>query len=121
MTPREGSIWPDVVALIGEELAAQMSAAMGGTRLYVPKFAGPNHPLTHVVGDKAAALIVAAMAGEYLLPPIALGRDARIVQLREGGETIDAIASKVGCSRRTVFSVLEMERKINPPQLDLFG
>lgn len=119
MRMTEPGAWSGIQALIGEDLATQLSANLGGARLYIPRFAGPQHPLTQAVGDRAAAMIVAAMAGDELDVPIGLGRDARIAQLREAGQTVNQIAVAVNCSRRTVQAVLA--RKRGDEQLDLFA
>jgi hypothetical protein len=117
----EPSVWNTVVELIGEELSTTLSATMGGSRLYVPRYIGPHHPIAVTVGEKAAAVLAAKLSGEFILVPVLLGRHARIVQMKASGARIDDIAMAVGCARRTVFEHLAQEREANGVQLDLFG
>lgn len=106
----EPRVWEHVLDIIGTEAATCLSIQFGGARLYIPQRAGPDHRLTLAIGQKAADEIIAAMAGDYLDVPHKLARDARIVQLRTDGRTVAQISAAVGCSRRTVQSVLAAKR-----------
>ena len=102
--------WPKLVALIGEENAAALSAVYGGGRIYVPKLAGPHHPITEAVGKAAAALVVGEFGGGHVDVPVGIGKRAQIAQLLEAGKSVPVICRRVGVSRRHVFYV---KRELN--------
>ena len=89
--------WQKLVTLIGDEDAAALSAVYGGGRIYVPRLAGPHHPMTEAIGRAAAEfghrgqqglrvgeVVVEGPAGDPGRPDDLLGPDARIAPLGEG-------------------------------------
>lgn len=55
----------DIVALIGLPLAMKLVERHGGTRLFVPKLGvSHDHPLAHLLGHKAAKVLVENYGGE---------------------------------------------------------
>lgn len=119
----EVSEWKKVVQLVGDDAAAALSAAYAGGRVYIPRFLGAHHPITHCVGPTGAALLTAEFGTRTIEVPISLGRRAMIVQLLAAGVKVPAICRRVGVSRRTVFYVKAAERgaEDEPDQPNLFG
>lgn len=104
------SDWAAVVRLVGDDAAAALSAAYAGGRVYVPRFLGAHHPITHCVGPEGAARLAAGFGTRTIEVPISLGRRAMIVQLLLAGVSVPQICRRVGVSRRTVFYVKAAER-----------
>ena len=42
----DAPLWPQVASAIGEEAAVGLSRRLGGRRVYIPRAAGLNHPLS---------------------------------------------------------------------------
>ena len=121
--PAHESDWTAVVRLVGDDAAAALSAAYAGGRVYVPRFLGAYHPITHCVGPAGAARLVAVFGTRTIDVPISLGRRAMIVQMLLAGESVPRICRRVGVSRRTVFYVKAAERGAeddDPSQPGLF-
>ncbi len=110
MSRAQESDWEAIVRLVGDDAAAALSAAYAGGRVYIPRFLGAHHPITHCVGVQAAARLTARFGTRTIDVPISLGRRAMIVQMLLAGESVPSICRRVGVSRRTVFYVKAAER-----------
>jgi hypothetical protein len=106
------SMLSEMIEIIGEEAALQLIRAFGGTRLYVPHSPEPNDMLASAIGLAAAIKLARVYGGDRLDVPNPPPRRLRIVQLREAGMSVDAIAREVRCTRRRVFQVLA---EVRPP------
>jgi Homeodomain-like domain len=100
----------------GPEAAAALAAAFGGTRLYLALQPTPDSEIARAIGLEAARKIGARHGGEVIEIPLIKSRAqrhkdrAQIVELREQGLSIPAIARRVRCSMRHVYNVLAAER-----------
>ena len=107
---KRSSILEELVNLIGLDAAAQLVEIFGGTRLYIPQTPEEDDLLTSAVGREAALRLAGIYGGDRIEVPNPAPRRMRIVELRESGCSIDAIARKLGCTRRRVFQVLAQVR-----------
>ena len=100
--------------LLGPDGLAALSATRGGRDLYVPRTIPPGHWLEEVLGREGAeALVLHYAACRIYVPsrPRAGERTARIVDLRDRGWTVAAIATETGVSERWVRKVLNRARQ----------
>jgi Homeodomain-like domain len=104
------SMLGELAAAIGEEAAAQLVAAFGGTRLYVPHFPGPAEALSNAIGWEAARRLAQVYGGDRVDVPNPTPRKVRILEMRAAGFSVDAIARELGCTRRRVFQVMAEDR-----------
>lgn len=102
----------DLIIVIGEEAAARLIAAFGGTRLYVPHSPEPGDALSNSIGFNAAIKLAQMYGGDRVDVPNPTPRRMRILQLRAAGYSVDAIARELGCTRRRVFQVLAEFRSL---------
>jgi hypothetical protein len=108
---REGpSMLEELVNLIGHDAAARLIEIFGGTRLYVPHSPHEDDLLSGSLGPEAALKLASIYGGDRIEVPNPTPRRARILELRETGCSVDAIARKLGCTRRRVFQVLAEAR-----------
>lgn len=91
--------------LIGTELTIQLSQDFGGVRLQIPLKPGPNSPLSASVGLAAALKIAQVYGGMTYDVPLNPGKRAEIRALNAQGWTAKAIARKVRCSVRMVYTI----------------
>src|SRR5712692_10202994 len=108
------SLLGELGAALGESAASRLIEAFGGSRIYVPHFPRPGDPLVSQIGMVAAAKLVRIYGGERLDLPNPNSRRTRILELRRGGLSVDAIARQMGCTRRRVFQVLAEARPRRP-------
>lgn len=113
-------LFPQVAAAIGVDAATGLSRVLGGRRIYIPRVAGPNHPLAQGAGDAAAAVICGMLSGRFLDVPLTAGKRARILELSRAGRRRADVASIVGCTERHVYQVLA-EASACDDQADLFA
>jgi hypothetical protein len=104
------SMLQDLVDLIGKDAAARLIDIFGGTRLYIPHSPQDDDLLTGSLGHEAAFKLARIYGGDRIEVPNPTPRRARILELRETGCSIDAIARNLGCTRRRVFQVLAEAR-----------
>jgi len=104
------SLLGELGAALGESAASRLIEAFGGSRIYVPHFPRPGDSLVSQIGMVAAAKLVRIYGGERLDLPNPNSRRTRILELRRGGLSVDAIARQIGCTRRRVFQVLAEAR-----------
>lgn len=112
-------LFPQVAAAIGVEAATGLSRVLGGRRIYIPRVAGPHHPLSEGAGQAAAEIICGMLSGRFLDVPLTAGKRARIIELSRAGRRRADVASIVGCSERHVYQVLADEEG-GSAQADLF-
>jgi hypothetical protein len=108
--PGRSSILNELINEIGVDAAGQLVEIFGGTRLYIPHSPNEDDLLTASLGREAAFKLARVYGGDRLEVPNPTPRRARIIELRETGCSVDAIARKLGCTRRRVFQVLAAER-----------
>jgi hypothetical protein len=116
---RKGSaaaLYQQALAILGDQDGEALATAFGGKRLYVPRTAGPHHPLTVELGPVAAEKLTRGLGGEHLDVPISAGRRAEILALKARGLKNAEIVRRVKCSRRLVYLVLEKARDETPPK-----
>ncbi|HUN57758.1 MAG TPA: hypothetical protein VMU41_06555 [Candidatus Binataceae bacterium] len=104
------SLLQELVDLIGQDAAAKLVDIFGGTRLYIPHSPQDDDLLTESLGAEAALKLARIYGGDRIEVPNPTPRRARILELRETGCSIDAIARNLGCTRRRVFQVLAEAR-----------
>jgi hypothetical protein len=104
------SMLQELVDLIGQDAAAKLIDIFGGTRLYIPHSPQDDDLLTGSLGSEAALKLARIYGGDRIEVPNPTPRRARILELRETGCSIDAIARNLGCTRRRVFQVLAEAR-----------
>jgi hypothetical protein len=104
------SLIGELGAALGEPAVSRLIEGFGGSRIYVPHFPRPGDPLVSQLGMVAAAKLVRIYGGERLELPNPNSRRTRILELRRGGLSVDAIARQIGCTRRRVFQVLAEAR-----------
>lgn len=110
----------DLEALIGPDLAAQLSAARGGQRIYLPHDPTPDCPLARIVGLDAAQKIAAIYGGEHCDVAQTLGRRRRAAALRRGGLSVAGVASTIGVTERHAYRLLA-DTPPDTRQMDLFA
>jgi Homeodomain-like domain len=108
--PRRSSVLDELTNEIGADAAARLIDIFGGTRLYVPQSPDEDDLLTASLGHEAALKLARVYGGDRTEVPNPTPRRARIIELRETGCSVDAIARKLGCTRRRVFQVLAEAR-----------
>ena len=107
---QRSSVFDELVNEIGIDAAARLIDIFGGTRLYIPHSPDEDDLLTASLGKEAALKLARIYGGDRLEVPNPTPRRARIIELRETGCSVDAIARKLGCTRRRVFQVLAEAR-----------
>jgi len=96
----------DLAEAIGEDAALKLVEAYGGRRVYIPHQPIDNDVLTSSIGLPAAIRLSEIYGGDRLEVPNPTPRKVRVLELRSDGLSVDAIARKLGCTRRRVFQVL---------------
>jgi hypothetical protein len=103
----------ELTARLGPENAAKLSAAAGGTKLWVPGNLANAGRLRGLLGDDLAVLLVLHFGGARVSVPLSTnGRGAqgkrvdpkRVKRLIGRGWSDDRIARHLGCSGKTVFN-----------------
>jgi hypothetical protein len=127
-TRDDDHVMPDLLRRIervaGAAAMLRVAHQFGGRDLYIPKRLEAGHKLVRAVGRTAADRIAAELGkGRHLIP---LGPGASWPRVRrairerlEKGESVAAIAGKLGCHSRTVWRV--RARWAETRQGDLFA
>ncbi|NBB17025.1 helix-turn-helix domain-containing protein [Caulobacter sp. SLTY] len=102
--PREGA-WATAAEVLDAEALDLLSRDFGGRRIYIPRALGEDHPLVVSIGLDAARLLVEALAGEELEPPLTGGKRLRILEALDRGEKPEQIARALGVSRSWIFKL----------------
>jgi len=92
----------------GPAVAQKIVLDFGGTRLFVPRQIGLNHPLAKSIGIEAATNISSECFGVSSYVPMNIRqktarRRALVQLLAEEGKSRDEIAGSAGCSNRSVY------------------
>jgi hypothetical protein len=93
-----------VVAALGIAAALALLEAKGGTRFYIPIKPAFGSPLVEIVGLGPAERLAEAFGSEHLSVPIARAWRTRIYRVR--GESVPAIAARLGITERAVGRIL---------------
>jgi len=100
--------FPHVIAEIaetaGQDAAWAIASAKGGTTVFIPQKAAPNHWLTQLVGFEAASKICDKFPSARILIPMAAAaqRAARWTEVVESDMSIVDSAKTMGAHQRTV-------------------
>lgn len=97
--------------VVGPGAALAICAEWGGKTLYVPAFAGPEHPLSRLLGEEAANTLCRAMAGDRLAVPktdavLRQIRARKIARRRSQGESITSLADEFDLTPRRILQIL---------------
>lgn len=99
----------EIADAAGVEAAWALAAAHGGTTVYIPHVAGPDHWLTELVGAEAASKICRHFAtgnsGARVLIPLARQGQQRVRLIRalEDGHSAPTAASAAGMHERSAY------------------
>lgn len=116
----------DFVRLIGLTATIAIVQAYGGVRLYVPKQAVPDHPLTKLIGlENLNALCVAVGGEEHFTIPKAEAalrhlRDQKI-RSEHGPKSVRQLAREHGLTERMISYIVGSGTIENTHQNHLFG
>lgn len=113
----------DLADAIGYQPTVRLIRAYGGRRLYIPRKADPEHPLSLTVGHAAATHLADLYPGERLELPdeqssILDLRNRRIVAEHRRGRDVRALARDYGLSARMIRKILDgagARRTASPP------
>lgn len=100
--------YADIVELIGEFAALDLSKVRGGRALYIPSPTrlGEQSPVVRLVGMDCALKLAERFGGTHIDIPIGPGKRARVWELKEQGWTAGRIAGEMRCTERTVWNIL---------------
>lgn len=105
-----------VADVIGREDTLRLARAVKFRSLYVPKQLPARHWLRDVLGDHTAELLAQEFQGMQL--PLArcsnvyrADRDARIISMRENGQTAKEIARALNLKESTVWTVIYRKQR----------
>lgn len=105
----------EIASAIGDDAAAALARAFGGTELYVPRTIGDHHVACVAIGRAAADRLAAWAGGTALAIPKEAERRARVMKLRDQGElTVAQIAVQTSLSERHVYRLLGESRDQAP-------
>jgi DNA-binding NarL/FixJ family response regulator len=99
--------YPELVSILGDDMALVLTRGKGGIKFYVPRQASPDHWLAKLVGVDGMEALCAAYPGEDIVVPN--GRrehcKAKVLQLLDEGLTKAEIAEQCGVTDRYVYIV----------------
>jgi hypothetical protein len=101
-----------IAAELGDQMAWMLIGGFGGTRVYIPLEPDDSSPLVRVLGRSAANALGHRFGGEAVDIPLHKTRADRrtdrasILRLRQQGQSVAAIARRIGCSERHIYHVL---------------
>jgi Homeodomain-like domain len=99
------SLYGGLVDLIGVDAADELVVKFGGRRLYVPHLPQRGDVVTSALGEAAAQRLSRFFGGDRFEVPNPTPRRVLILQLRDAGMSVPAIARHLRCTRRRVFQV----------------
>lgn len=107
-----------IAEAVGLPLALRLSAAFGGTRLYVPRVIGDHHPICVALGRDDADVLAGFAGGGPLDVPKQAARRQRVRQLLSARSlTIAQIAVETSYSERHVYRLLSEDSDDRQPNL----
>lgn len=116
-----GALVDELGQVIGPAAVTRLCEALGGTKIYVPRMIGHNHPIAAAIGIKAAALLAEHYYGTQIDLPKAHARRARVLELARSGQmTIAEAARACDYTERRVYQLLAATRE-DDGQLNLFA
>jgi len=94
---------------------AALLAKKGGTKIYIPKNPGADHPLAQIIGLEALTKLAFYCPGSHNLPLFhysfeRLKTRDKILDLAKSGQGLSTIAHELGVSYRTVYRVVRARR-----------
>lgn len=106
---QDGSLFSEVVDVIGAEAAEKMMVRHGGTQIDVP--GAPSETLVALLGEEPAARLCDEFSGRRLYVPAKASldraeRNRKMLEARSRGMSYAAIAKAHGVTVRTVFYVI---------------
>lgn len=115
-TPR---LISELAEAIGYQPTVRLIRAYGGRRLYVPRRADPEHPISLTIGHRAARRLTDLYAGDRLELPdeqtsILDLRNRRIVAEHKRGRQIRTLAAEYGLSPRMIRKILDSAEARRP-------
>lgn len=114
----------EIAEQVGVDVAKKIVKAYGGTRLYIPKIAKPDHPLAILIGFDNAAKLGIYFLGDRVVIPRRFNSMEYIrenaVKLYNKGWKVRDIALAMDCCERTVFAILRRKREYENPLLPMF-
>lgn len=115
----------ELAGAIGLAATLALVEARGGTRLYIPERAAPEHWLARTIGPDAFRRLAADYAGEQLEIDRAAGavraaRDRAIRAAADAGASTAKLALDYGLTQRQIFTILARGANNDSPQADLF-
>lgn len=111
----------ELAQVIGSQNVMRLCEALGGTKIYVPRFIATNNPISLAIGAKASVLLAEHYHGIQIDLPKAHARRRRVIELALSGEmTVAEAARACDYSERRVYQLLAAEKK-DDNQLDLFA
>ena len=108
-----GALRDELAELLDEEGLRALSAQRGGRRALIPRRIPPGHWLEEAVGRPTAERMAFRYGGcRIYIPrcPDAVGRPARIRELRRQGRSVAEISAAEGVSDRHVWRILRAAR-----------
>ena len=122
LSPRLGTL----AEIIGLAEALRLVEKRGGTRIYIPEVADPDHWLADVIGTSSLANLVKHYARESIeidrgCAALRAVRDRLIIcRYSEGRASTAALALEFGLTQRQIFNILARDASVLD-QMDLFG
>ena len=114
----------EIAEQVGVDVAKKIVKAYGGTRLYIPKIAKPDHPLAILIGFDNAVKLGEYFSGERVFIPRRFHSKEYVynntVKLYNKGWKIRDIALVMDCSETTIFDILRKKRQYEEPFLPMF-
>lgn len=104
---------PDLIAILGRDMAGTLCHAKGGVEIYVPYSASSSHSLARIVGLRGMMALCAEFKGQYITVPNGKREPykERIYQLLRQGKTKQAIALECGVTERYVYHLASLDPK----------
>lgn len=114
----------EIAEQVGVDAAKKIVKAYGGTRLYIPVTAKPDHPLAILIGfDNAEKLGLYFCGTRVFIPRRFLSKEylqINVPKLYNKGWKIRDIALAMDCSEPTVYAILRKKRQYDEPLLPMF-
>jgi hypothetical protein len=115
----------ELAQVIGLPATLRLVEARGGTRIYVPEQATPDHWLVPLIGLPALQQLVGVHAREYLeldraAAALRAARDRHIVAQVRAGASTATIALQCALTQRQVFNILARADTDAVDEPDLF-
>ena len=112
------SVFQEIGQLIGEDATAKLTAHYGGTSLYIPHTAKPDHPLCQLLGQEIAQRLAGEFGGMTVEIPRAVmlqtaQRNAQILADRASGMSQRKLARAYHLTERTIRKIVNRSSSTN--------